>query len=391
MGFIAVTCPSCSAHLEIDEASNSCYCSYCGTLVERERININVSGSVKLDQSGQQDNFRKLAESAFSAGNYAEAYRYYAKVLEISISDARAVFRKGLCAGYLSLNSGAFRIVEVMEGYTSAMLMLGKDEDTKSRFTGEYIALAIAYSSPLMKHSGTVFADNAAFMFFCNEYQVKISQIYDMYCRVPTIFSNQCESFLSHILRVCSCAEQKYHCYYYINSSSGPPRQMKKLLLMPTNTRGCAKSIADKCRMNYMYLPHIIKQSKSLNEEIAVNQGKITVYENAYNAFGQSNPQYLSQMRSIKVGGTLLVILITVFSCVALFIVSVLTLPYLLVSIPAAIIAACLVWKKMKAKKLAELDSSFLPPEIVEMRKTSDESKVLLERANNKKASLVLK
>ena len=47
-------------------------------------------------------NYFRLADTAASAGNYAEAYRYYTLVLEIDSANARAWFGKGFAAGMLS-------------------------------------------------------------------------------------------------------------------------------------------------------------------------------------------------------------------------------------------------------------------------------------------------
>ena len=391
MGFIAATCPNCSAHLEMDESANSCYCSYCGTLVERERVNINVSGYVKLDQSGRLGNYQRLADSAFKAANYGEAYNYYAKVLEIAISDPRAVLRKGLCAGYLSINSGAFRIVEVLDGYSSSLSLVGNDSDKKSLFTSDYICLAIAYASFYMKQSTGVFADNTALFNFFSGYQTMIGQLYDMYSRVPIFLSKQCEELLSFILHTCSFATLRYYCYSYVKNSSGPPTKTKKLQLMPKNARDYAKSIAVRCKTDYLSLPHIQQQSGRLNDEIAFHQGNIGAYENAYNGFLAANPQYVSQKRGITVGGTLLVILITAAMCFIVTGLGTLVTPVFLIAIPAAIVAACLIWKRMKANKLAKLDGAFLPAEIMQMREKSIASRKTLSEAKRKKVSLVLK
>jgi len=283
------------------------------------------------------------------------------------------------------------RIVEVLEGYSSSILLSGDNIDIKRRITGEYINLARAYSSQYYGKENLVFSDNAAFMYFCNGYQNMIGQLYDMCSRVPLILSKQREEFLSLVLSSCSLATRKYNYFYFTKNSSASAVQMKKPIPMPKNIQDMAGSNANRCKNEYFSLPHIQQQAGSLDAEIALHQGNIQAYESAYSAFKALNPQYVSNKRKIIIGGTLLVILITFILCFILLGISVAFTPILLITIPGAIVVACLSWKKTKSKKLEELDCSYLPAEIKQAKEQRAASTIVLKDAKNKRASIFLK
>ncbi len=101
MALKALVCPQCNANLQIDDSRDFGFCQYCGTKVMlHDTIEVKHTGTVKLDTSGQEENFLKLANSAFEAGNHGEAYVYYTKVLEVNADNAIAIYMKGICAAY---------------------------------------------------------------------------------------------------------------------------------------------------------------------------------------------------------------------------------------------------------------------------------------------------
>lgn len=124
MGIVAIKCPSCGGDVQLDDTKEFGFCINCGTKVMLQSAQkIKVSGKVKLDTSDNAANCMKLADQAFNSQNYAEAYNYYTKVLEYDSSSYKAVFRKGLCAGYVS-DKGELRIDELANGYNNASTMI---------------------------------------------------------------------------------------------------------------------------------------------------------------------------------------------------------------------------------------------------------------------------
>ena len=121
MGTVSIKCPNCGGALELDDSKEFGYCIFCGTQVhiQDEKTRVKVSGSVKLDESDKYSNYLTLATRAFEARNMSEAYTYYTKALEIRQDDYLPVFRKALCAGYLSDDLG-LRIEEVVAGISTA-------------------------------------------------------------------------------------------------------------------------------------------------------------------------------------------------------------------------------------------------------------------------------
>lgn len=117
MGLVTMKCPNCGGTLQLDDSKDFGYCIFCGTQVrvQDEKTRVEVSGSVKFDETEKYGNCLNLANQAYTNGNMSEAYTYYTKALEIRQNDYLPVFRKGLCAGYLS-HDGGLRVEEVVSG-----------------------------------------------------------------------------------------------------------------------------------------------------------------------------------------------------------------------------------------------------------------------------------
>ena len=123
MGITALKCPGCGANVEFDSGRDFGFCEYCGTKVMQEKTVV----VHKVDESEKYDNLLRLANQAYAAGNYPEAYNYYTKCLEIRQDDYIVIFHKALCAGYLS--SDRDRSAEVVSGIRSAYSIAGKSKE----------------------------------------------------------------------------------------------------------------------------------------------------------------------------------------------------------------------------------------------------------------------
>lgn len=144
MATVSIKCPNCGGALELDDSREFGFCIYCGTQVhiQDEKARVEVSGSVKLDESDKYRNCLTLATRAFEARNMSEAYKYYTKALEINQNDYLPVFRKGLCAGYLSDDFG-LRVEEVVSGVSTAFGM-ATDLSIRKRMSDDIVAYAIS-------------------------------------------------------------------------------------------------------------------------------------------------------------------------------------------------------------------------------------------------------
>jgi len=104
MSLVSLICPQCGASLELDDKDRDYgFCPYCGCKVQlHEIISVKHSGSVTLDNSAQALNRIQIANRAFESHNFSEASSYYTKVLEDFPGNYTAIYRKGICAVYLS-------------------------------------------------------------------------------------------------------------------------------------------------------------------------------------------------------------------------------------------------------------------------------------------------
>ncbi|MER3127557.1 tetratricopeptide repeat protein, partial [Bacillus pumilus] len=91
----ATACPNCGANIEVGDLAEFEKCNYCGT-------NVKVREIIRYEQNYDIAEWFKIADVAYKAGNYEEAYEYYNKILEEESIHAKAWIGKGLSAGRLS-------------------------------------------------------------------------------------------------------------------------------------------------------------------------------------------------------------------------------------------------------------------------------------------------
>ena len=160
MATVSIKCPNCGGALELDDSREFGFCIFCGTQVhiQDEKTRVEVSGSVQLDESGKYSNYLTLATRAFEVKNMSEAYTYYTKALEIKQNDYLPVFRKALCAGYLSDDFG-LRIEEVIAGISTAYNMVS-DQSIQKNMSDEIVTFAL--TDPLQVVSKFYSSDECA-------------------------------------------------------------------------------------------------------------------------------------------------------------------------------------------------------------------------------------
>lgn len=143
MATVSIKCPNCGGALDLDDSKEFGFCIFCGTQVhvQDEKTRVEVSGSVKLDESDKYGNYLTLATRAFEVKNMSEAYTYYTKALEIRQNDYLPTFRKALCAGYLSDDLG-MRVEEVVSGITMAYDMIS-DQSIQKSMSEEIVTFAM--------------------------------------------------------------------------------------------------------------------------------------------------------------------------------------------------------------------------------------------------------
>ena len=148
MSLVTMKCPSCGGTLELDDTREFGFCIYCGTKVrvQDEKARVEVSGSVKFDETDKYKNCLNLANEAYVNGNINEAYKYYTKALEIKQSEYLPIFRKGLCAGYLSSDNG-LRVEEVVSGVSHGFEM-APDKNAQKDMSEEIVTFVVNHKLP---------------------------------------------------------------------------------------------------------------------------------------------------------------------------------------------------------------------------------------------------
>ena len=118
---VKMTCPQCGASLDMDDSKEFMFCQFCGTKIANlaEKVDVTLSGSVAIDESGKLENFHYVVQNALKSGNYAEAYTYCLRILETDPGDLRANLYKGLAAVMQSTPGGN----RVAEGVTAVQSM----------------------------------------------------------------------------------------------------------------------------------------------------------------------------------------------------------------------------------------------------------------------------
>jgi|GEM_PF-3042849 len=342
-------------------------------------------------ESEQLINLEKRADSAFEAGKYAEAYNYCAEILGISAEHPKAVFRKGLCAGYLSLDAPVLRMSEVLGGYGRAVRLLEEEMDTLRVFTAEYLEFAGAMTPACDLKEDTLFQNLGELQNFSRRYESRLRAMSDMCSLIPLALGKQREELLSRIVYVCSFAERVYFCAGTEKTPSGQMKQVKNALKMPNEVIKFAASTEEECKRDYYALPHVQQQLAGFDTQIVFHRKTLESYKKAYSEFIGANPVYLRRRRKIRVWDTLAVVLITLAACAALLFASVMVSPWGLVAIPAAVAAAGIIWKRKKAVKLEELDGELMPAALSELRLRSLESGRALKDAEEKRKAVCLK
>lgn len=90
MSLVSVKCPNCGASIQLDDSRQEGFCSYCGSKVKVQE----AISKIKIDKSGEIQNYLNLASSSVEANNGQEALDYANKALEADSSNANAWYLK---------------------------------------------------------------------------------------------------------------------------------------------------------------------------------------------------------------------------------------------------------------------------------------------------------
>ena len=106
MKLVAAKCPSCGANLEVNPNQEALKCQYCGSAILVDdaiaKYKLEISGEVEIKNLPKIENYLNLAERAYNAKNYEEAYKHYGTLLELAPDNTLVLFRYALCKTMLN-------------------------------------------------------------------------------------------------------------------------------------------------------------------------------------------------------------------------------------------------------------------------------------------------
>ena len=135
MSLVNVKCPNCGASIQLDNERADGFCSYCGSKIKvQEAINL-----IRIDKSGDLQNFLNLAQSAIDGNNGKEALAYANKALELDSSNGDAWFIK-MQAVALTATLGNLKCSEIVTTGNKA-IHFSTDQDMKIKVYSYFLAL----------------------------------------------------------------------------------------------------------------------------------------------------------------------------------------------------------------------------------------------------------
>ena len=201
MSLVTMKCPSCGGMLELDDTKEFAFCVYCGTKVkiQDEKTRVEVSGHVEFDETEKYKNYLNLANQAYANENVSEAYNYYTKALEIRQDDYLPVFRKGLCAGYLSGENG-LRVEEIAAGVSHGFEM-APDKKACQDMSGEIVSFVVNHSAP--RNDGFYSSDDCAR--YVKAIYSRASLLNRLYSFIDQENTDDVILYIADILECCKC------------------------------------------------------------------------------------------------------------------------------------------------------------------------------------------
>lgn len=94
MAYTAVTCPQCGAAITSVPDRGSFFCQYCGARIEKEQLNINISGNVTVAGMASVESLLERGYIFLEDEDYAQADRYFERVLDADPKCAKAYIGK---------------------------------------------------------------------------------------------------------------------------------------------------------------------------------------------------------------------------------------------------------------------------------------------------------
>jgi tetratricopeptide (TPR) repeat protein len=105
MKLTLMKCPACGASVNADTSNNSFKCDYCGntvSIIKPIEISNSIYEGFNEVETNKLKNYVEILHQSMLAGNYAEAYSYCNKALEVNPKSAEVWENKAICSFWLS-------------------------------------------------------------------------------------------------------------------------------------------------------------------------------------------------------------------------------------------------------------------------------------------------
>lgn len=333
MAIQTILCPHCGQETKVNTARDTAFCENCGK---------QLGGGTDLTL----EKHRLAADRAFDGADYLEAYTLYGGVCELCPTDYRAQFRKGLCAGHLSVSSD-LRVEEVLEGYRSAVALLRELENSnrvdrdyaaheKQEMSAALLRFAVGNGKTLMRvRSKPVFSSKQEAEKFAHCVRDGIALL----CAVDETAADEDaqKQLLSCRIEVCDlglkCAKLRYEKEQ--TDENGELKQETVTFSAPRELISYAKAKRLDAVDRYNALPSIVAEANRLQSGIEAEEVVILDYKKRRKAFLRADKELRSKLRKQQ-----LLVLAGALVLVAVFVILGITVGKLWLYIAAA---ACLL------------------------------------------------
>lgn len=391
MTMMALRCTQCGAELELDNSRDYGFCYCCGTkIMLKEKKEVIHTGEVQMIVNNTQQGLNKLelANTAFNAGNYQEAYTYYTKTLEDLPENLTAIYRKGICSIYLS-NPENLKNTELEAQFDRGVALIDSTFERMDPASEEYSEKLDEFESTLGALEQDIFdmiaaasgkqtyyirtADLETAQYQTNRW-LKMAELYAI-AFTGVITPDAQETILAQAMAFCSEVRgmrTKYYTHTTVNKK-GKSKDHYSDYSMPSSEADMLAKWNDFFRTEYNALPSVAEKNEKIasniaeadiqaaNIEMEMNTAK-GIMENAKSAFYNDHPELKKRLNIAQnlpwlcLVPSVILIAMTLFSWRYTLAVKVLAL--------ITVIPALKIKKRMAAKAAVKLEEEIFPEEL---------------------------
>lgn len=351
MGQIEAKCPSCGQNVKLDDTKEFIFCTYCGTKIIVKDAVKKADVSEKVE-SGDAVSYLNLANKAFESKNYIEAYNNYNKVLEYDDSLYMAVFRKGLCAGYLSDETN-IRTSEIIDGYNKASELIDsfmKKGNSIDVLNAEHKSMTCELGKFAVNYFGGYMSVQSGHKFKSRDDAQRFVKAAintsDMLAQINSCIDYKYEDVkkkvLSANIEICDKVLKFSGTCRYVDEiavdEDGKENTTYADYIISSDTIDLLKSVRTEAVTNYNNLPSNRENMKSLNDTIKNQQTLVAEYKKDVSDFWASNRVKYEGYKAINIQTFVFTTVSIAISLVLVYFVRPVGVALFLVSVAANIV-----------------------------------------------------